>query len=134
MRLSIVIFGILLLFVVSCGSEVVDEPAIITLEEMQVCETAAECVYADNSCCPHTDYDNIVAINVEYVDVYDLLGPDCGEQYACVAMYVAHEYGPDCVANQCVVVTFDDYVEAQEREELEEIMGGLEAMKREMNQ
>jgi hypothetical protein len=118
----VMLFVVLVLFIGGCGFDVSEVPEVpdMTLEEMQACETAADCIYADTTCCSFTDYDNIVAINANYLDVYKQLGPDCAEETACILMYANYALAPDCVANICTIVDDPDYY--SEKEQLEKLM------------
>ena len=95
-----IIFSILivsLLLLVACQTE----DSSYTLEEMQVCEVDADCVYVDNSCCPNTNGDNIYAINSEFSDYYLANGEDCGDNYACIEIYTSPAIAVLCLDNVC---------------------------------
>jgi hypothetical protein len=70
---------------------------------MQECTVDADCVYADNSCCPFTDSDNIVAINEAYEESYKEMAGKCSENIVCSEIYVRPVGNPKCVNNVCVV-------------------------------
>lgn len=90
------IFLILIIFLVGCTNQV------YTLEQMQVCETDSDCIYVDNSVCPHTNIKNIIPINEKYKDEY-LKNGHSREGIICTHIYVEREIPPKCVENKCVI-------------------------------
>ncbi|MEK6921478.1 MAG: hypothetical protein AABX82_06335 [Nanoarchaeota archaeon] len=71
------------------------------LETMQKCSDDDDCIYADNSCCPYTDPENIVAINKAYKQYYKDIGETCAENVVCPEIRVEPHGSPECVNNKC---------------------------------
>ena len=73
-----------------------------TLGELQSCEIGDDCVYVDNSCCPWTEFSNVVAINQKYADAYALAGSVCFDDVACQENRIEIIDNPTCNQGKCV--------------------------------
>jgi hypothetical protein len=95
------IFGMLLLvslfFVYGCAEA---EEGTLSLDDMQMCFDDSECTYADNSCCPMTDGENVIAINAGHVEDYAAMGPECDADVGCQENAIEPQ-NVACVDNVC---------------------------------
>ena len=62
-----------------------------------------DCTNADNSCCPYTSWDNIVAINKEYKEDYKEIGEACPEVVLCSEIVIGRQADTKCINNLCTI-------------------------------
>ncbi len=116
-RGKILILIIISILLVGCQTE--DIP--YSMEEMQMCEFDEDCDYVDNSCCPFTDWNDIVVINSDFREYYNSLG-ECEDEVVCIESTVEFTSDPVCVNNVCEIVE----IEVEEEEIEEEVEESIE--------
>lgn len=73
-----------------------------SLEEMQTCESDEDCIYADNTCCPFTQLENVMTINREFKEEYKLMGEKCLGEMSCFDILLGFDNDAlKCINNMC---------------------------------
>lgn len=91
-----------LFFVYGCAEE---GTLSLDLEEIQICFDDSDCTYADHSCCPMTEGENLVAINAGHVEDYAAMGPECAEDIICQENAIEPQ-NVACVDNLCSFIGY----------------------------
>ena len=71
--------------------------------EERACQRDEDCVYADNSTCPFTNAENVVAINKNASESFQKRRPPVPYGTLCIEIFAEPEGQPQCVSGLCTV-------------------------------
>lgn len=86
-----------------CANVPTEPSTLVPTDEERACERDTDCVYADNSVCPFTSLENIVAVNKTHADAFRARHTESNEGILCIEIYVAPDENPKCVNRLCTL-------------------------------
>ncbi|KKW36630.1 MAG: hypothetical protein UY82_C0017G0006 [Candidatus Uhrbacteria bacterium GW2011_GWC2_53_7] len=87
----------------ACEKEGEDVSELEPTDEERACLQDEDCVYADNSICPFTNAENVIAINKNASKSFRARRPDVPKDTLCIELFAEPEGKPQCVRGLCTV-------------------------------